>query len=370
MNRTLNLFKPLVEEEKLHPNFKNVFHDNLPYVREVLLNWSNGFHDRDGKFVYEFQTTFNSSFWELYLFSVLKELNLEVDFTKNRPDFVIKGNKPFCIEATIASHPFNGQPEWIKNIDEDMKKWTTDKVIDNATIRLANSFISKSRYYQSSYSKLDYTKDLPYVIAIAPFDSPYFFVQNHQAIRRVLYGFDRFVAIDWNENERDIIEEITMESIEKKKDIEIPLGYFNDEQHSHVSAVIFSSVATAGKARMISDDPRIVLSKSKRYNDFGTQPIYEVLEKREANEQLLDGLIVFHNPFAKHPFNIEEFYHPLIAHADNRISDLPHKTLLQREVLTLNKTERLSSASRKKIEMRYKKKLSESDDLNFPIVHK
>lgn len=111
-NKQLELFKLLVKDEKLHPNFKTILNDELPYVREVLLNWANSLVDRDGKLILEFQTTFNSSFWELYLFSVLKHLNLEVDFTKNRPDFIMTGKEPFCIEATLASHPNHGQAEW------------------------------------------------------------------------------------------------------------------------------------------------------------------------------------------------------------------------------------------------------------------
>jgi hypothetical protein len=120
---------------------------------------------------------------------------------------------------------------------------------------------------------------------------------------------------------------------------------------------------------MIIDDPRIVMSKSKKFNDYGTQPIYEVLEKKEAKEQLLDGLIVFHNPFAKNPFNIEEFNHPLISHADANNSDLPHKALLQREVIVVDKSEKWSKANRKKVEMKYKKILSEEDNSEFPIIH-
>lgn len=43
-----------------------------------------GFEDRDGKFVKEFQTTFNSSFWELYLFACLRDgLSCKVDAAGN-----------------------------------------------------------------------------------------------------------------------------------------------------------------------------------------------------------------------------------------------------------------------------------------------
>lgn len=47
--------------------------------REVLSGWASGFRDRDGKFVKEFQTTYNSSFWELYLFAAFKDLGCTAD---------------------------------------------------------------------------------------------------------------------------------------------------------------------------------------------------------------------------------------------------------------------------------------------------
>jgi hypothetical protein len=43
---------------------------------DVLTDWARGFIDRDGKFVKEFQTTFNSCFWELYVYAVLKRYRL------------------------------------------------------------------------------------------------------------------------------------------------------------------------------------------------------------------------------------------------------------------------------------------------------
>ena len=61
------LFVSILSSEKLHPNFKYLAQEKEPCLREVLKEWANGFVDRDKKFVTEFQTTFNSSIWELYL---------------------------------------------------------------------------------------------------------------------------------------------------------------------------------------------------------------------------------------------------------------------------------------------------------------
>jgi hypothetical protein len=333
------LFKPLYPDEKLHPNYQYVLKEKLPYARDLIKKWAEGFVDRDHKFAKEFQTTFNSSFWELYLFAVMKELGFTVNMDYDRPDFVVEGENGFVMEATIASHAINQTPEWQKDYSEkDINEWTIDKIVDNATLRLANAFISKSRKYMESYHKLPHVKEKPYVIAIAPFDSPYFFLQNHHPIQRVLYGFDRFIAIDWDNNNREILDMVFMKEIEKDTGAKVPLGYFTTPEHSHVSAVIYSNVATFSKVRVMCDDPRITLVQYLRYNDYGTQPIFGIVEKSSYYEHLLDGLVVFHNPYADVPFNIDEFFHPVIGHYGFDIetreffSDIPHGTLIQRSV--------------------------------------
>ena len=63
----MDLFTPVVPPERQHPNFRALVAKGLECERDVLRTWADGFMDRDGKFVTEFQTTFNWSFWELYL---------------------------------------------------------------------------------------------------------------------------------------------------------------------------------------------------------------------------------------------------------------------------------------------------------------
>lgn len=111
----MDLFKPIVTEDRLHHNFLASIKPNAAGVREVVSGWADGFVDRDGKFVEEFQTTYNSSFWELYLFAVLKHLGIKIDFSYEAPDFVAADHQ-FAIEATIASHAQDDVPEWEKDI--------------------------------------------------------------------------------------------------------------------------------------------------------------------------------------------------------------------------------------------------------------
>ncbi|RQW19106.1 hypothetical protein EH196_19405 [Bacillus sp. C1-1] len=371
----MDLFKNIVEEEKLHQNYKAFKYDKLPYTREVLSNWSTGFEDRDNKFIYEFQSTFNSSFWELYLFSVLKELKYSVDFTHNRPDFLVsREDLELNIEATIASHSENGQPEWERTYSEkELEKWSQEKILYNSTLRLANAFKSKSNKFLKSYSKLNYVKNKPFVLAIAPFDSPYFFEANQQAIRRILYGFDRYKAVDYSESQREILETINMHSInkinQKLEEVDIKLGFFNNDEFKHISAVIFSNVATASKVRMLSDDPQVIVTNETRFNPYSTQPYNNILGKREANEHLLDGLSILHNPFADFPLDREAFEHPLVAQIDSMdFEDGVPENFLFKRVIFVSKGSQKLTKKRKNEHERAIKSMFEKE-VKYPIYH-
>ncbi|MBD1555242.1 hypothetical protein [Pseudomonas typographi] len=103
----MDLYTVVAPEDSLHPHFKHIL-KSIPsnlYARKVIASWAEGFPDRDGKFVYEFQTTFNSSLWELYLHAALRELGAEFNWEHYAPDFTISllGHQ-FLLEATTANH--------------------------------------------------------------------------------------------------------------------------------------------------------------------------------------------------------------------------------------------------------------------------
>jgi hypothetical protein len=108
----VRLFDPIVDAGRQHSNFRSFVRASNSFDLAVLNDWANGLVDRDGKFVQEFQTSFNSSFWELYLFAVLKEYGMPVDFSQASPDFYIPSLN-FNIEATIASNAQGADPEHI-----------------------------------------------------------------------------------------------------------------------------------------------------------------------------------------------------------------------------------------------------------------
>lgn len=307
---TMELFELVVPSEKLHKNYLNVIAEQADFARRVLLSWADGFVDRDGKFVKEFQTSFNSSFWELYLFACLKELGFTVDFSFDRPDFIAKNDRiSFCVEASIASSAIDTPDEWEADYSpETFKKVDKEKVVDFATIRLSNTLTTKYKKFLNDYSGLAQVKNKPFIIAIAPFEQPFSYIQNEQAIGRVLYGFNKFIYEEHPErNERIILGQEYIDSITKPNGSKIPLGYFVQEEMKEISAVIFSNTATFGKVRALSDDPGDIFFESIRYNDSGLKPIHSILPKKKYNETILDGLHIFHNPFANHPISWEYF---------------------------------------------------------------
>jgi hypothetical protein len=155
----MRLFDPIVEDCRQHEHFRALLRIGNGFNLDVMNDWASGFVDRDGKFVEEFQTTFNSSFWELYLFAVIKKLGMQVDFSHATPDFCVPSGG-FNIEATIASNAQGAEPEHAR-LD---KMPPSDLNIFNrhTIIRLSNSLMMKHRKYLHSYAKLDHVKDRAY----------------------------------------------------------------------------------------------------------------------------------------------------------------------------------------------------------------
>lgn len=272
----LNLFDNVVLEEKLHPNFKRTRSDK--YIVNVINKWCNDFIDRDGKFVIEFQTTFNSSFWELYCFAVFKEMSMKIDLSKSRPDFVLSYKKNnLNIECVVANNSQNDLPE--HNIEEKMNpKSDLEDMVYNQTLRLLNAINSKNDLYLKSYCNLSHVEEKPFLIALAPFDQPRFMDVALEAIHMVLYG----INVD-----KKSLKEIHFDTVYKRKDCPLDLGIFTNNKFENISAVLFSNVATSGKARAMSDCPNVTFNQM-RYNENSTKPLVAVNYRLNAQNTLLN----------------------------------------------------------------------------------
>ena len=58
-----------------------------------------------------------------------------------------------------------------------------------AMVRLLNSISEKTKKYRRSYQNLSHVTGKPFVLALTPFDQPFFYLQVQRAIEAVLYGY-------------------------------------------------------------------------------------------------------------------------------------------------------------------------------------
>ncbi|TVP10924.1 hypothetical protein [Shewanella sp. MSW] len=156
----MNLFEPIVEDAKLHKNFRSIMRESRTLERAELQRWADGFPDRDGKFAREFQTSFNSCFWEIYLYALFKEFGFEFNWDSASPDFHIKrDNISLIVEATTANNSQGKTAEWeyFRSADE-LQNMRFGEMNRESIIRLSNSFISKAKLYKRKYSELEHVK--------------------------------------------------------------------------------------------------------------------------------------------------------------------------------------------------------------------
>lgn len=337
----MELFKAIVDESKQHPNFKSISDAQLfQGEHAVIRKWAEGFIDRDNKFVYEFQSTFNSSFWELYLHAAFRELGFLHDYSHAAPDYVLRqeGCVEIVAEAVIASHAEGFRPEWERPLQSDaLKGFDKEQVVALATIRLSNAICAKHTKYIESYQHLAHVEGKPFVVCVAPFEQPFFFSQNDNAVRRVLYGFDGPIyKEDEQTGERTVLGESRIKTALKHNGSPVNQGLFTKPGFDHISAVIFSNTATWTKVRAMAPagDYPLYLAMA-RYNDHGPNHILEEGLRPNVSESLLDGLHVMINPFAKNPLPKSLFDRPEIAihtfdpQTEDYEVDVKHRFLIQ-----------------------------------------
>jgi hypothetical protein len=192
----LDLFSPVVDASRFHPHFKSVLIATRKAERDLITAWAEGFVDRDGKLVEEFQTTFNSSFWEIYLHAAFKEYGFAIDWGHATPDFLLSaGGVEVVVEATTANAAQGKPNEWDRVFDpEELRRLKFKPLNTEAIIRLSNSIVSKVRKFERTYRDLAHVKGRPFVLAVAPFEQPHFNLQFDRPIRALLY--DHYVDED------------------------------------------------------------------------------------------------------------------------------------------------------------------------------
>ncbi|WP_416050079.1 hypothetical protein [Cupriavidus basilensis] len=308
----MNLFDPIVPPDRQHPNFQQALLRLGGGELDVIQGWAEGFEDRDGKLVKEFQTTFNSTFWEVYLHGLFKDYRHEVDWSHARPDFWLKTKHgEVLVEAVTANAAQDGQVEWAKKngFDEDIANKNFWPLNREAIIRLSNSITFKSKKYMEEYRGLAHATGKPFVIAVAPFEQPYFQYQYDRAIRALLYD----IYVDETAHHKNPnaypngAPDVNLGFVKKDSGAKIDLGIFLDDRLSHVSAVLFSCVGTWGKAIAMSEKPRLGTIQSMwGVGEYG-QPTMRMMPIGVPSEGISDGIQIFHNPMAEFALPREVF---------------------------------------------------------------
>jgi len=307
----MDLFTPIVDESRQHPHFKALIGPERAAGRAVLAAWAEGFPDRDGKMVQEFQLSFNSPFWEIYLYAVFRDYGFGFDWSHAAPDFrLIREGHSFLVEAVTANAAQGKPNEWDlqfslaspQNLNFDIEALNRE-----AMVRLANAIHGKARKLTDSYSKLPHVARKPFVLAVAPFEQPHFNHQYSRPIMSVLYdhyvdepAYMRDPAAFPNGPPTRHLGFVT-----KDNGADIELGLFNDDRMRHISAVLFSCTATWGKVSALT--PQTPEHQTIMRTVWGStpdgRPIARVGRADEIGEVLSDGLQVYHNPFALHPLD-------------------------------------------------------------------
>jgi hypothetical protein len=160
-----------------------------------------------------------------------------------------------------------------------------------STIRLSNALIGKSEAYKKRYAALPHMKDRAYVVAIANYGRQDFNFLGDVGMQRLLYD---------PENKKQVL---------KASGAPVSLGVFNSDSYAHISAVMFSCVATFGKTRALGRHEGEFVFMALRTRPNG-EALRIVGRNADYKESLTDGLKLYTNPHAAVPINIALFEDP------------------------------------------------------------
>lgn len=304
----MNLFSNKDKNEELfHAKYKLLNNEPTLYnERKIIEKWAEGFIDRDGAIIEEFKKKFHPVLWEFYLHQLLKNMGETIDFSKHRPDFIVKnadGSDKFYIEARISAIKQNGRPESERNILDifttEMPVWKLkefQEIINEGVIRNSRAFKDKFAMYRKYSTEAWFSTEVPYIIGVCSFSQINYGLESHYSILALLYG--AYIEYGGNTHGKCPV-------IKRNENSTVETNLFNDKKYADVSAVLFTSKLTLGKltALSISTGQPSFNSVFNVYQDIENRN-YIVKEISNSNpEQFSDGLFLFHNPNAKNPLD-------------------------------------------------------------------
>lgn len=320
------LFIPQAEEKKLHPYFKMVVDEGrYEAARELMKEIAYSYIDVDGNYVKDFQTTgFDARLWELYLYVFLHTEGYVIDRKYSAPDYLISYYGLHCaIEAvTVNANPSFDEPP--PQNPEEIIRLSRDYM----PIKFGSPLYSK---LQKKYWEQPHVIGKPLIFAIHDFHQPGTktnlgsMTWTRGALMDYLYGVrlkyekdeDGTMQIAWDALGKEPVpqyEDIEMHTWKGKT---IPSNFFAQPDAENVSAVLFTNGATIstfnrmGKLAGLGSKEVRMIRHTIRYDPDSTSyaPLVSVedIDDPGYEEAWGDGLVMYHNPYAKYPVDIRMF---------------------------------------------------------------
>ncbi|MBP1124402.1 MULTISPECIES: hypothetical protein [Pseudomonas] len=311
MIKKMDWFDINVDDERLSEKFKFLL--DVPYTAErtILSSWIKKFLVKDGlkKTINEFQTTFHTVFWEIYLNELFLEENIAILPGAVSPDFHLKrGSSTFFVEAVVANIANGARTEEERTTEEIYGVNEYPEIMDESIVRISNAISYKLGVFKEKY-KAQVTNN-SFVVAVGDFGQVNYGQSYYLPMLALLYN----AYYDPEDTQNLLIlgedtygkEYKYLESFIKSNGSPLTLGLFSGRENSHVSAVIYSCMLTLGKLSSLceSHSPLEKYIRVTKENYYGTLDISRY-SGSSPDETLGDGLFVFHNPFATNKLDSE-----------------------------------------------------------------
>lgn len=299
-------YRPI--SDRLSDKFKTLLNIQYSSEKDLLSKWIRKFQVKDGKkkTIRQFQETFHSTFWEIYINEVvLRSGDLILNETAS-PDFCIKhGDSIIGVEAVIANIADSEAKETERTLYDVYGENNYHEIMHESIIRSYNAFSSKEKLYQEKYKNIPSIKDEIFTIAIGDYGQINYGQTNYKAMLALLYQ----AYHDPDDQKEDLIilcEDTTgreykhLEKITKKKGGELNIGIFSNSNYSHISAVIYSCTLSLGKLSSLSECHSPLGKCIMTEWEIGEKELRILRYSGSSpDENLFDGLFVFHNPYAE-----------------------------------------------------------------------
>lgn len=307
VSRGIDLFSDVIDENRMHHLYKLLAKEpRFEAARNLLTEIVNSFIDNDGHYEREFQSVnFHSRLWELYLHTYFNNAAFIIDNNHASPDFELSffGYKYFVEAVTVNKSEDPIRP--------DLPPPATEPEIqshlnDFMPIKFGSSLFSK---LLKKYWEKDHVKGNPLLIAIHDYHNDTAMTWSRTALSEYLYGIRTRVV-----NGEAKVEKIVSHEWNGKK---IPSAFFYQENAENISAVLFSNQCTIpkfnrmGKLAGLGSKDVMMIRKGYCFNP-DPDALYPIFFSRNVDdddyeESWSDGLVMFHNPNAIYPVDLDHF---------------------------------------------------------------